>query len=52
MDQHNGTTSTDENPADIATGKFTTSDLSTSMWLRGPDFLHTTKLEDSNESPH
>lgn len=40
---------TDENPADIATRKFTTSDLSTSMWLRGPDFLHTIKLDDSNE---
>lgn len=40
---------TGENPADIATRKFTTSDLSSSMWLRGPDFLHTIKLDDSNE---
>lgn len=40
---------TDENPADIATRKFTTSDLCTSMWLRGPDFLHTIKLDDANE---
>lgn len=40
---------TDENPADIATRKFTTSDLSTSMWLRGPDFLHTIKLDVANK---
>lgn len=40
---------TDDNPADVATRKFRTSDLTGSMWLRGPDLLQRFKLDDVNE---
>lgn len=40
---------TDDNPADVATRKFRTSDLTGSMWLRGPDLLQRVNLDDVNE---
>ncbi|XP_022345684.2 uncharacterized protein LOC111113788 [Crassostrea virginica] len=40
---------TEDNPADIATRNFNTSDISDSIWLRGPDLLQGAKYDSAYE---